>query len=64
MQPTPQKRTGRAPSIVGIRAKAAQHAKAAVEALAEVVRDTGAPADARVKAAETLLAYSTTPKAA
>ncbi|WP_155837296.1 hypothetical protein [Herminiimonas sp. CN] len=62
MQPIPHHRTGRAPSIVGIRAKAAQHAKAAVEALAEVAQDAAAPADARVRAAEALLAYSTVPK--
>jgi len=59
MQSTPNTPMKRAPSVVGIRASAARHARIAVAALADVARDAGAPADARVKAAETLLAYST-----
>ncbi|QPN30504.1 MULTISPECIES: hypothetical protein [Diaphorobacter] len=62
MQSTSNTPVKRAPSIVGIRASAARHARIAVETLAEVARDASAPTAERVKAAETLLAYSTVPK--
>lgn len=64
MQSTPNAPMKRALSIVGIRANAARHARIAVETLAEVARDASAPAAERVKAAETLLAYSTVAKEA
>jgi hypothetical protein len=59
MQPIPHNRPGRPVSTTGIRASAARHARAAIEILAEVARDTGAPAAERVRAAEVLLSYST-----
>ena len=50
---------GRPPLSEGIRAQAARRAKEAVQALADVACNTNAPADARVKAAEVLLAHAT-----
>lgn len=64
MQPTPHNRPGRPIGISGIRVQAALHAKVAVDTLAEIARDEKAPADARVKAAETLLAHATAKRAA
>lgn len=64
MQPTPNSRLGRPLLAEGIRAQAARRAKEAVEALAAVAGDSSAPADARVKAAEVLLAHATMQKAA
>ncbi len=64
MQPTSNIRPGRPLLAQGIRAQAARRAKEAVEALASVAGDTTAPADARVKAAEVLLAHATMQKAA
>jgi uncharacterized protein (UPF0147 family) len=49
---------GRPPGSEGIRAATARRAKEAIEALAEVVVDANAPADARVRAAEVLLTHA------
>ncbi len=61
---THQTKTGRPPGATGIRAQAARHASEAVEALASVARDSAAPADARVRAAEALLQHATVRRAA
>lgn len=50
---------GRPANSTTIRANAARQAKAAIEALAHVAADETAPADARVRAAETLLNHAT-----
>lgn len=64
MQLTSNSRLGRPLLAEGVRAQAARRAKEAVDALAAVAGDTAAPADARVKAAEVLLAHATMQKAA
>lgn len=64
MQPTPNTRPGRPPGAASIRTRAARHAEEAVEALAAVAKDSAAPADARVRAAEALLAHAAARSAA
>ena len=58
-------KVGRPPGSNTIRTMAARAAKDAVETLAKIAQDSTAPADVRVKAAETLLtcAIPTTPSA-
>ena len=63
-QPTPNTRPGRPPGAASIRTRAARHAEEAVEALAAVAKDSAAPADARVRAAEVLLEHATDRSAA
>lgn len=55
-------KTGRPLGAVSVRAQASRHTTEAVAALAAVAADVSAPADARVRAAEVLLAHATTQK--
>ena len=51
--------TGRAPSLITIRARAARHSTVAIQALADIASDTQAQAADRVSAAIALLEFAT-----
>jgi len=57
--PSISPKNGRPPRAESVRAKAARCAREAVLALADVASNSNAPADARVEAAKTLLAFAT-----